>query len=197
MDNAKYERIKNFVNGWGYNAEEVNAYIRQVAPKLEFNAKKAKHDAMNAFFMGVLGKEAKPRTGTPIPEPTTKENTGLHKDIWLMLGTGPDAVTLEDVADYYAEYTARMAAVREAETPSRMNFSRMLHAMGEEDRQQQNCAEILERHNRIKEAGKGFDMSAFLHNLDTNCDSTPRTITAPRNTSSNNDDVNAILRNLI
>lgn len=202
MDNAKYERIRDFVNGWGYKAEEVNAYISQVAPNLEFNAKKARHDAMNAFFMGILGQEAKPKAGTPVPEPGIADNSGLARDLWIMLGTGPDALTLEDIADYYAEHISRLEAQKEAEAPSSMNFSRMIYAMGAEDRQQQSCADIIERHKKANERKESASMDSFLRNLNTEADSTPRTLTAPSAITAHtkrksNKDINDLLRNLL
>ena len=196
MDNAKFERIRDFVNGWGYKPDEVNAYIGKVAPNLEFNAKKASHDKMNALLNGMLGREQKPKA-TPIPAAAAHE-TGLAKDLWIMLGTGPDALTMEDLADYYAEYTAWLAAKREAEAPSSMSFSRTLHAMNQEERQRNaaECADIFERHKRIKEAGKDFSMDAFLRGLNTQTDSTPRTLTEPPK-QPDGESMNFVLRNLL
>ena len=200
MDKTKAERIDAFLRGWGYKPDEVNAYIRKVAPNLEFNAKKARHDKMNAFLNGVMGREQKPRSGTPIPAAASHE-TGLSKDLWIMLGTGPDALTLEDVADYYAEYTFGMAARREAEAPSSMSFSQALYAMGEEDRRQQNCADLIERNGKMAEPA-AVSMNDFLQTLNTETDSTPRTIIPlnPTNIRADgrvNDDLNGFFRNLL
>ena len=201
MDNSKYERISNFVSGWGYKPDEINAYIRKVAPNMQYNAQRAKRDGINAFFAAVLGKEQPPATETPIPS-VPEHETGLSRDLWLMLGTGPDKLTLEDVADYYAEYVTRTQVRREAEAPSSMNFSRAIHAMGEEDRQRQNCADIIERHKQITERKDDFSMDSFLQNLNTEADSTPRTITASNSINIRadgraNDSLNDFFRSLL
>lgn len=200
MDKTKAERIGVFLRGWGYKPDEVNAYIRKVAPNLEFNAKKARHDRMNAFLNDVMGREQKPSPGTPIPAAASHE-TGFSRDLWIMLGTGPDALTLEDLVDYYAEYISGMMARREAEAPSSMSLSQAIYAMGEEDRPQ-SCADLIERHKQMTERKDDFSMDNFLRNMNTEVDSTPRTIIPlnPTNIRADgrvNDDLNGFFRNLL
>lgn len=166
MDNAKHERIKNFLLAWGYKPDEINAYIRKVAPRLEYKAERDKEEKMNAFFSGILGKKSPAKAKTQIPEAATGE-TGIARDLWLMLGTGPDALTLEDIADYYAEHIARTQAKREAEAPSSMNFSRMLGNLNaaEDLRRAGGCAELIRKHIEITEEGKKFNMNSFISSL--------------------------------
>ena len=201
MDRAKAERIGVFLRGWGYKPDDLNAYIRQVAPKLEYGSKKVMHDKMNAFLADVLGQEMAPKKNTPIPRPDTDHERGLAHDLWLMLGVGEDALTMEELAEYYADHISALRTKKEAEAPTSANFSRMIHAMGEEERQQQSCADIIERHKKAMEPA-AVSMSDFLRTINTETDSTPRTITAPnsinvRADGRTNDDWNAFLRDLL
>ena len=201
MDKTKAERIGVFLRGWGYKPDDLNAYIRQVAPKLEYGAKKAMHDSLNAFFAEVIEQEKAPKKKTPIPPPGTNHESGLGRDLWIMLGTGEDALSLEDMAEYYAEHVSALRARKEAEAPTSANFSKMIYAMGEEDRRQQNCADLIERNRKMAEPA-AVSMNDFLQTLNTETDSNPRTLIPPNSINIRadgraNDDLNSFFRNLL
>lgn len=178
MDQKKYDRIKDFLFAWGYKLDELNGYIKSIAPDLaNGTAQKARHDRANAFFSGVLGRTPAPAKATNIPKPEDLNEKGLAYDLWLMLGMGSDAITVDDLADYMTERTVRLEKQKAQEAEGeRMRMSNLLRGLNAHEREENAAfiAEITERAERIRK--QNTNMSELLRNLHTQADSTPHTL---------------------
>lgn len=198
MDEKKRERIKAFLLGWGYKPEQLTQYLRATAPNMAPSAARAEKQATRDFFDDVLGKaRSNPKSmTTPIPRPESTSKQGIESDIYIMLGIGPDALTMEDLSDYVElrELNIKARNTQEAEK-KRMLMSNMLRDLNQEDYQadQQWFKASFENSERLK--NQKVDINDFIRNVPGHCDSTPKTI---RIGSSGNacSDFNAQLRGL-
>lgn len=200
MDAKKYEKIKDFLAGWGYKPEQLVQYIRTTAPALAPSVIRAQKQEARNFFDDLLGKpRANPKSNiTPIPKPENASKQSIESDIYIMLGCGPDALTLEDLSDYIEQRELNIKArnTQEAEG-KRMFMSNMLRDLNQEDYQadQQWFKESFENSERLR--NQKVDMNELLRNAPGECDSTPKNIHLPdvrHDSSSKNDPFNAMLR---
>lgn len=107
MNNAKYEKIRDFLLVWGYKPEDITQYLKQVAPeKLVDNGKAARHQQMNDMLNAVLGRQQDARPPMPIQKPET--SSGIAHDLWLLLGLADDPITVDDLAEYTSERIKRI-----------------------------------------------------------------------------------------
>lgn len=178
MDQKKYDKIKDFLFAWGYKPDELNGYIKGVAPGLaNGTAQKARNERANAFFNELLGRAKAPGKVTKIPKPEDANEKGLAYDLWLMLGLGNDAISIEDLADFMTERTARIEQQKAQEAEGeKMAMSNMLRGLNAHEREENAAfiAEITERAERIRK--QNTNMSDLLRNLHTQADSTPHTL---------------------
>lgn len=178
MDVKKYERIKDFLSVWGYKPEQLAEYIQTVAPDLaKGTAEKARRERTNAFFDGVLGRTRAPAKVTAIPKPEEQDAKGIAYDLWLLLGLGENAITVDDLADYSAERINRIESQKAEEAQKKeMGMSNMLRDLNAHERIENArfIAEITERAERLQ--NQNTNMSELLRNLHTQADSTPHTL---------------------
>ena len=184
MDTNKSERINNFLCAWGYRPEQLAQYLRDTAPDLAPSAARAQKQANRAFWDAVVGRErTQAQPSTPIPRPENASKQCIESDLFLMLGIGENAVTLEDLSDYIEQRELSIKARNtQAAEEKRMFMSNLLHAMNaDEDRQRHaEASAIIEKHVEINNRPP-VDMNAFVRNLPGGCDSTPRTIMMKNN----------------
>lgn len=175
MNANMYNRIRDFLSVWDYTPDQLRDYIKQVAPDMLSSGQRAREERSREFFDQVLGRKPKPAEPTPIPKPADDVN-GLARDLWLLLGIGDNALSLQDLADYEAERLARLEAKQQKEAASReMAMSDMLRNLNAKEREENMrfIAETFERSERLR--NEKTDMNALFRDLPAGKDSTPHT----------------------
>ena len=179
MDANKSARINNFLCAWGYKPEQLAQYLKDTAPDLAPSAARAQKQESRAFWDAVVGREPNTSTKrTPIPRPENTSKECIESDLFLMLGIGENAVTLEDLSAYIEQRELSIKASNtQAAEEKRMFMSNLLHSMNaDEDRQRHaGAAAIIEKHVEHN-SRPPVDMNAFIRNAPGDCDSTPKTI---------------------
>ena len=197
MDARKVEKIQDFLMMWNYTPEQLQEYLQQVAPELPTDGQRARDEQTRAFFDQVFGREHKAKAATPIPKPEDLNAKGIGYDLWLLLGLGENAITLDDLADYSRERLAKIEANRKQEAAdSGMAMSNMLRGLNEDERIENArfIAELSERAERLR--NQNTNMSQLLRDLHTQADSTPRTISLGSGPKAGENDMNDHMRRL-
>lgn len=197
MDEKKRERINNFLCAWGYKPEQLAQYLKTTAPNLAPSTEKGQQKTDRAWWSEFLGHTKPEPKSTPIPRPEDTAKRCIESDIFVLLGMGENALTLEDLSGYLEQRELGINArnTQEAEE-KRMFMSKMLHALNaSEDRQRHaEASAIIEKHVEHN-SRPPVDMNAFIRNAPGDCDSTPRTIIMKNNDNSGST-FNAQLRGL-
>lgn len=174
MDSKKQEKIKDFLLVWGYKPEQILEYIRQTAPNIGTDGQRARHEQTRAFFDKVLKREHVPKQGTAIPKPENLDAKGIAYDLWLLLGMGENAITLEDLSDYSNERLARIdSEKKQQEKADNMSMANMLRNMNQDEYQKEHEWFAASFANSERLRNQKTDMNQFLQDLPNGCDSTP------------------------
>ena len=196
MNEAKYSRIHDFLYVWGYTLPQLLDYLKANGANTQDLAERGKRQGMNEFLCGVMGRQQAKPEPKAIPRPENTEADSIARDLWLMLGTGDDLISLDDLTEYAAERVAKTEAANlERDRKRGMEMNNMLRNLTreEDEYRRESVADVLWRRSEKIYSDKRT-MNEFLANL-PEVDSRPVRLTVP-DVPTERDDLSDFLRKM-